>query len=208
MHTITISLPDNLYERISVGKAPPSQKSLNVSVTITAAAARRKVNAYLASALGNLLLSGEPALTITDRIVWRVPVDVTNPIDGRIGHIGDVDVDAENGELLITSSQLNQLIFTIQKDDLPRETTEALTQLDGLATDDLWAAARLTAPVEKQNKMQTLLDKQKMEGLTSFEKEEIALLGRFFDQIMLVRAKAAALLKARGQNIEALFTSS
>ena len=109
MQTITISLPDNLYERISVNKAPPPQKSLNVSVTVTAAAARRKVNAYLASNLGNLLLSGEPALTITDRIVWRVPVDVTDPIDGRIGHIGNVDVDAENGELLITADQLDQL---------------------------------------------------------------------------------------------------
>jgi hypothetical protein len=109
MHTITISLPDNLYERISMGKVSTPQKSLKVSVTVTAAAARRKVNAYLASNLGNLLLSGEPALTITDRIVWRVPVDVTDPIDGRIGHIGDVDVDAENGELLITADQANQL---------------------------------------------------------------------------------------------------
>ena len=95
-----------------------------------------------------------------------------------------------------------------QDDILPVEIEKALAQLDNLAAEDLWAAARLTSPLDKQIRMQTLLDKQEMEGLTFSEQEEALLLGQFFDQVMLVRAKAAALLKARGQNIDSLLNQS
>ena len=75
----------------------------------TAVSARRKVNAFLATHVGNLLLAGEPTLSITERIVWRVPVDVTDPVNGRLGLVGEVDVDVDSGELLLTSAQISQL---------------------------------------------------------------------------------------------------
>lgn len=80
------------------------QINLSSAVNITAVSARRKVNAFLATHVGNLLLAGEPALTITDRIVWRVPVDVTDPVNGRLGRVGDVDVAVDSGELLLTTA--------------------------------------------------------------------------------------------------------
>ena len=54
-------------------------------------------------------LNDEPALTVTDRVVWRVPVDLTNPEDGRIGRVGEVDVDVESGELLLTENQISPI---------------------------------------------------------------------------------------------------
>lgn len=79
---------------------------LSLDVNVTAVAARRKVNAFLATHVGNLLLADEPALTISERVVWRVPVDLTNPVDGRIGRVGEVDVDVETGNIYLTDSQI------------------------------------------------------------------------------------------------------
>jgi hypothetical protein len=59
--------------------------------------------------VGNLLLADEPALTVTDKVVWRVPVDLTNPVHGRIGRVGEVDVDVESGELFLTEAQISHI---------------------------------------------------------------------------------------------------
>ena len=85
------------------------QVTLSAVVNTSAVTARRKVNAFLATHVGNLLLAAEPALTMTERIVWRVPVDVTDPIDGRLGRVGEVDVDVTSGELLLTAEQISEL---------------------------------------------------------------------------------------------------
>lgn len=79
---------------------------LTASVNVSAKVARRKVNAFLATHLGNLLLAGEPSLTIGNKIVWRVPVDLTVPNKGRIGKVGEIDVDVESGEVLSSMEQL------------------------------------------------------------------------------------------------------
>ena len=73
---------------------------------MTAAMARRKANVFMATHIGNLLLAGEPVLALTERIVWRVPIDLTAPKVGRIGHVGDIDVDVETGEVLLDEPQI------------------------------------------------------------------------------------------------------
>lgn len=102
---------DHLTEGLNLPAAGQVEINVNLkaAVNITAVSARRKVNAFLATNVGNLLLAGEPVLSITERIVWRVPVDVTYPEDGRIGRVGEVDIDVETGELLLDSVQINQL---------------------------------------------------------------------------------------------------
>jgi hypothetical protein len=79
---------------------------LSADVNVTAVMARRKVNAFLATHVGNLLLADEPVLTITACIVWRVPVDLTSPARGRIGRVGEIDVAIESGELLLSDEQI------------------------------------------------------------------------------------------------------
>src|SRR3712207_1561662 len=82
---------------------------LSAQVNITAALARRKANAFLATNVGNLLLAAEPAFTLAQRIVWRVPVDLTSPGRGRIGRVAEIDVDVESGELLLTQEQIEAI---------------------------------------------------------------------------------------------------
>lgn len=87
---------------------------------------------------------------------------------------------------------------------LPVDLEAELAHLDQLNDEELWRADQMTAPKEKTERMQVLLDKQQLEGLTSAEQEEAALLSHFFNRIMLVRGKASILLKARGHHIDSL----
>ncbi len=88
---------------------------LSAQINISATTARRKVNAFLATHVGNLLLANEPALTLMKRIVWRVPVDLTSPRLGRIGRVGEIDVDVESGELLLDHEQIHLIETNAQR---------------------------------------------------------------------------------------------
>lgn len=85
---------------------------------------------------------------------------------------------------------------------LPDDLNAHLAQLDVLGVEELLAAAQMTAPSEKAERMQALLDKQGLEGLLPTEAQEAQQLSAFFNQIMLVRAKSAVLLKRQGIHID------
>ena len=93
----------SLTDSLSLPRTGPLRADIHLSVDITigAVSAKRHVNAFLATHVGNLLLADEPVLVLADRVVWRVPVDLTAPSMGRLGRVGEVDVDAQSGELLI-----------------------------------------------------------------------------------------------------------
>lgn len=91
-----------------------------------------------------------------------------------------------------------------EQEQLPADLEAELAHLDLFSDEELWRAAQLTAPAEKTSRMQILVEKQQLEGLTETEKGEAELLSHFFNRIMLVRAKAAVLLKSRGHNIDRL----
>ncbi len=94
---------------------------VSADINVGAALARRRVNAFLATHVGNLLLAAEPALVLTDHIVWRVPVDLTAPSTGRMGRVGEIDVDVESGELLVDDVQLEGMRH--RANDLAARTT-------------------------------------------------------------------------------------
>jgi hypothetical protein len=91
-----------------------------------------------------------------------------------------------------------------EQEGLPTDIEQELSALDLFTDEELWRAARLTAPADKTERMQTLVEKQQFEGLTDLEKQEATVLSHFFNRIMLVRAKAAVLLKERGHDINQL----
>lgn len=91
-------------------------------------------------------------------------------------------------------------------EQLPVDLQEELAQLDLFTDEELWRAAQMTAPTDKTMRMQDLVEKQQLEGLTASEQAEAELLSRFFNRIMLVRAKATVVLQARGQAIDRLVT--
>ncbi len=88
-----------------------------------------------------------------------------------------------------------------EQEGLPTDIEQVLSALDLFTDEELWRAARLTAPADKTERMQTLAEKQQLEGLTDLEKQEAAVLSHFFNRVMLVRAKAAVLLKERGREM-------
>jgi hypothetical protein len=72
---------------------------LSADVQVSAFVAKQKVNYFLATEVGNLLHAGEPALALADKIYWRVPVLFSLPSAGRVGQVGEIDVDVESGEV-------------------------------------------------------------------------------------------------------------
>ena len=80
-------------------------------VQVSAFVARQKVNVLVLERVGNLLLAGEPRLVqqMGEHLVWRVPVDLTFPSHGRVGCVGELDVDARYGQVCYTDTLLTQM---------------------------------------------------------------------------------------------------
>ena len=81
------------------------------SVAISDRIARQKVNVLLLEQVSNLLLAGEPTLVSSPegKWVWRVPVDLTFPSRGRVERVGEVDVDAQYGEIHYDDAILDRI---------------------------------------------------------------------------------------------------
>lgn len=79
-----------------------------------------------------------------------------------------------------------------------------LEQLASLTDVALWNAARTRLREEEQERMGILLRQQQSTGLSSAEMAEAETLAAQYDRTMLVRAKAAVLLKGRGHDISSL----
>ncbi|MCL4267292.1 MAG: hypothetical protein KJ069_29210 [Anaerolineae bacterium] len=90
--------------------------AINVEATVNldAATARRRATAWLASEVGNQLISGTPQLIIRKETVWRMPVMLTSSATGMIGEVGSVDVNAETGELLANEELRDQILANVQ----------------------------------------------------------------------------------------------
>lgn len=85
--------------------------SLIPSLPISPLVARQKVNTLVLTRISNLLLAGDPILVQKSETewIWRVPLDLTFPSYGRVGHIGELEVDAQRGEVRYTETLLVQL---------------------------------------------------------------------------------------------------
>jgi hypothetical protein len=85
------------------------QISVTGQVNITADEARRKVSGYVLSFLSERMHGGEPSLVVGERLAWRVPVIISWPPHGDRGQVGDIDVDVETGQLLLTDSIIDEI---------------------------------------------------------------------------------------------------
>jgi hypothetical protein len=97
----------------SVSEMAPVNLRFHVVATlnVNAVTARRQVNRQVVVELGTGLIAQEPELVIGDaNIVWRVPIVLSLPDLGDLGQVGAVDVDAENGEVLITPAAQERII--------------------------------------------------------------------------------------------------
>lgn len=77
-------------------------------------------------------------------------------------------------------------------------------QLSVLDEAQLWRVASQKVSLDKSERMQALTERQKAEGLSPTEMNELERLQRYAQRIMLLRAEAAALLKRRGHDVSRL----
>lgn len=80
-------------------------------VRVSADSARRKVNVFVLERVSNLFLADEPTLIQREdgNSVWLVPVDFTLPWIGRVGSVGELEVDARHGEIYYTQALLDEM---------------------------------------------------------------------------------------------------
>jgi hypothetical protein len=89
-------------------------------------------------------------------------------------------------------------------DELPPDLAAAVASLALLDDATLWQTARNRLADELSRRTEELHHKRQREGLTAAEAEEVAGLVRQYERVLLLRAKAAELLRARGHDISGL----
>lgn len=82
--------------------------------------------------------------------------------------------------------------------ELPPDAQAELDALHQLSDDALWTIARAQMPEDVQARAQALLEKNSCGVITDEEHAELETLVERGDQLMLRKAEAAALLRARG----------
>ncbi len=94
--TILLDIPVPETGRLSV------HIHADVQINTSAVDAQRRVTRYVHGRISSQMHGGSPALILSQRVYWRVPVHLTFPSLGDAGVVGAVDVDVETGEILIT----------------------------------------------------------------------------------------------------------
>jgi len=101
--------------------------------------------------------------------------------------------------------ELIEVVATaVPLDELPLDLAEAISPLAALDDEALWSAARNRLSVDDAERLEDLSSKQQREGLSAAEADETAVLLRRYERAMLIRARAAALLKERGHDVSSL----
>jgi hypothetical protein len=93
-------------------------------------------------------------------------------------------------------------------ESLPHSLAEELARLDMMSDTDLWQAARSRLSNEEADQLEVLHIKRQNEGLSESEIRTLAELVGQYERSMLIRARAAALLKQRGHDVSGLTARS
>jgi len=132
--------------------------------------------------------------------VRAVTVDLPGPVYDRLARRAVKarrTVEAEIVEAITTS-------LPDEPDELPADMAEAIAALHLLDDEALWRAARTRLAQEKAADLEDLHLKRQAEGLSASESETLASLMKEYTRVMLVRSRAAALLKQRGHDVSVL----
>jgi len=83
---------------------------VSTRLNVTQVAARRKVNVFVLNEIGTGLGGDTPTLVLyQERLCWRVPVILALPPRGRLGQVGQIDVDAQSGEILANDQTIRDI---------------------------------------------------------------------------------------------------
>lgn len=84
---------------------------------------------------------------------------------------------------------------------LPPAAAQNLTELESLNDQALWRVMLETVPADKQRRLEKLLSLNQDGAISEMEREQLAELQREADLVMLRKARAAVLLRFRGNRI-------
>ena len=100
---------------------------------------------------------------------------------------------------------IDTLVTAVPEEDrITPELEQLLNSMASLDDETLWRAARNDLAREAAEEIRRLRAKRERKGLTLDERQRCADLLRQYDEGILIRAEAAALLKQRGHNIDVL----
>jgi len=106
-----LSLPERLRLLSILSEELSYQIVAGSSLNITSFAARQKAGGLALSKVGTGIGADEPSLVATNqRVVWRVPLFLALPSLGRLGQVGEIDVDAQTGEVLADGATFARII--------------------------------------------------------------------------------------------------
>ena len=94
METILEQIPESGEIRLTI--------QITARFNFSADAAQKFVRRFVADEIAYLLRAERPTLVVGKRLVWRVPVVIALPGRGMAGQAGTIDVDVEDGRLLVT----------------------------------------------------------------------------------------------------------
>jgi plasmid stability protein len=89
-------------------------------------------------------------------------------------------------------------------DVLPSGLADEMAQMAFLTDGELWQAVRSSMTSAENQRMQALLLRGQREGLSLEDEHEIERLVQRQERVMLIRAKAASLLRLRGYDVSQL----
>ncbi|MFO0968491.1 MAG: hypothetical protein U0793_34165 [Gemmataceae bacterium] len=114
---------------------------------------------------------------------------------------------ADQASRSIEEETLELLASAVPCDPPLKDSAEIRDSLQVLDDASLWKAARGRLAAEVSADLETLHHKRQREGLTPAEETTLAGLMRHYERHLLVRAQAAALLKARGHDVGEVVSS-
>lgn len=132
---------------------------------------------------------------MSQTITLTLPDRLYNPLQ-RIAQATDQPVET----VLLTALQASLPPL----DGLEQELSQELAGLEMLDNAALRRVMLETVPLNQQQTLQDLLQRNQSTGISATESEQLAVLQSLADRVMLRKARAAVLLRFRGQRIPTL----
>lgn len=83
-----------LFEDVDIRDRGTNEIRQTIDIRVTPEEARRKVNRWVLDSVSYMMHAETPTMVIDECAVWRVPVVLTASHAGRVGVVGEIDVDA------------------------------------------------------------------------------------------------------------------
>lgn len=131
--------------------------------------------------------------------VRALTINVPEPLYERLARRANKANRTIEAELVDAAANLPE-----EADELPADMAEAVSALPVMTDEELWRAARHKLAPEKAADIEELHEKRQREGLSASEAATLAGLMSEYTRVMLVRSRAAALLKLRGHDVTSL----